>query len=66
MKQKQGYLMFAVGNDCVEQACLCAMSIKATQTINNVSIHYSILKLNIYILGSYYINFMFYIIVFMF
>ena len=38
MKQKQGYLMFAVGNDCVEQACLCAMSIKATQTINNVSI----------------------------
>jgi len=36
--KKQGYLMFAVGDTCIEQACLCAMSIKATQSMNNVSI----------------------------
>tara|TARA_B100000242_G_C43050240_1_gene490651 strand:+ start:2086 stop:2928 length:843 start_codon:yes stop_codon:yes gene_type:complete len=35
---KQGYLMIASGKEYVKQACLCAMSIKATQEIKNVSI----------------------------
>ena len=35
---KQGYLIVASGKDYVKQACLCAMSIKHTQTIKNVSI----------------------------
>ena len=34
----KGYVMVAMGDDYVRQACLCAMSIKKTQTINNVSI----------------------------
>lgn len=34
----KGYLMIAMGNDYVLQACLCAISIKKTQSINNVSI----------------------------
>ena len=35
---KQGYLIVASGKDYVKQACLCAMSIKHTQTIKNISI----------------------------
>ena len=34
----KGYLLVAMGNDYVEQAYLCAKSIRDTQTINNVSI----------------------------
>lgn len=34
----RGYMLVALGNDYVEQACLCAASIKKTQTISNVSI----------------------------
>lgn len=34
----KGYLIVAMGADYVLQACLCATSIKRTQTINNVSI----------------------------
>ena len=28
----RGYMLVALGNDYVEQACLCAASIKKTQT----------------------------------
>lgn len=34
----KGYLMLAIGKDYVEQSCLCAMSLKLTQKINNVSL----------------------------
>lgn len=34
----KGYLLVAMGNEYVEQACLCALSIKKTQSISNVSI----------------------------
>lgn len=34
----KGYLMMALGDEYVLQACLCALSIKKTQTINSVSI----------------------------
>ncbi len=34
----KGYLIIASGKDYVKQACMCAMSIKHTQEINNVSI----------------------------
>ena len=34
----KGYIMVAMGDDYVRQAYLCAVSIKKTQTINNVSI----------------------------
>ena len=34
----KGYLLVAMGNEYVEQACLCAASIKKTQSISNVSI----------------------------
>ena len=34
----KGYMLVALGNDYVEQACLCAASIKKTQDISNVSI----------------------------
>ena len=35
----KGYMMFARGKDYVQQACMCAMSPKATQEISlNVSI----------------------------
>ena len=34
----KGYVMIAMGNDYVTQAYICAKSIKATQTINNVSL----------------------------
>ena len=34
----KGYMMFARGKDYVQQACMCAMSPKATQEIFNVSI----------------------------
>lgn len=34
----KGYLLVAMGNDYVMQACLCASSIKKTQSISNVSI----------------------------
>ena len=34
----RGYVMMAMGDEYVRQACLCAMSIKKTQTINNVSL----------------------------
>ena len=34
----KGYLIIASGKDYVRQACLCAMSIKHTQTVKNVSI----------------------------
>ena len=35
---KKGYLLIASGKEYVKQACLCAMSIKATQKIKNVSL----------------------------
>jgi len=35
---KQGYLIVASGKEYVKQACLCAMSIKHTQELNNISI----------------------------
>lgn len=35
----KGYLMFAIGKECVRQAYLCALSIKATQSgVNSVSL----------------------------
>ena len=34
----KGYLILAVGDEYIKQACLCAMSIKKTQTISSVSI----------------------------
>lgn len=34
----RGYLLVAMGDDYVTQACLCAKSIRETQKINNVSI----------------------------
>lgn len=34
----KGYIMMAMGDDYVLQACLCALSIKKTQKINNVSL----------------------------
>tara|TARA_B100001057_G_scaffold436947_1_gene468416 strand:+ start:2128 stop:2970 length:843 start_codon:yes stop_codon:yes gene_type:complete len=34
----KGYLIIASGKDYVTQACMCAMSIKHTQEINNISI----------------------------
>lgn len=34
----KGYLIIASGKDYVKQACMCAMSIKYTQEINNISI----------------------------
>jgi hypothetical protein len=34
----KGYMMFARGKNYVKQACMCAMSLKATQEISNVSI----------------------------
>ena len=34
----KGYVMIAMGNDYVTQAYICAKSINATQTINNVSL----------------------------
>ena len=34
----KGYLLVAMGNEYVDQACFCALSIKKTQSISNVSI----------------------------
>ena len=34
----KGYVMVAMGDDYVLQACLCAISIKKTQTIKNVTL----------------------------
>ena len=34
----KGYIMVAMGDDYIRQACLCAMSIKKTQSIKNVSL----------------------------
>ena len=34
----KGYIMVAMGDNYVLQACLCAMSIKKTQSIKNISI----------------------------
>ena len=34
----KGYLIIASGKDYVRQACLCAMSIKHTQTVTNNNI----------------------------
>lgn len=34
----KGYLILAVGDEYIKQACLCAMSIKKTQTVSSVSI----------------------------
>ena len=36
--KNKGYLIIASGKDYVRQACMCAMSIKHTQEINNISI----------------------------
>ena len=34
----KGYLLVAMGDNYIKQACLCALSIKKTQTLSNVSI----------------------------